>query len=78
MVNGSENVASTGFRGKRTATHITEMWIGSNSHEFTMRESWTHTGIGLVVDKNGVVFCTQLSGVAGPTQFRNKNHFAVR
>jgi uncharacterized protein YkwD len=78
MTSCSENVASTGFRGKGTAAHITEMWIGSKSHEYTMRESWTHTGIGLVVDKDGAVFCTQLFGVVGPTQSRHKDHFAVR
>lgn len=78
MVNCSENVPSIGFRGKGTAAHITEMWIGSKSHELTMRESWTHTGSGSVVDKNGAVFCTRLFGVAGLPQSKFKDHFAAR
>jgi uncharacterized protein YkwD len=56
----AENVACTTNRGKSTAAHLVNMWAASKNHDYAMRESWTHTGIGVVVDKDGAVFCTQI------------------
>ncbi len=56
----SENVACTTNRGKATAAHLVQMWSASSDHDFAMREAWTHTGVGIIVDKDGAVFCTQI------------------
>jgi uncharacterized protein YkwD len=65
MANCAENIASTGLRGKGTAPHLVKMWSESQSHEQCMRDIWTHTGVGVVVDKDGAVFSTQMFGVVG-------------
>lgn len=55
-----ENVAA-GPRG----TSITRVWAASRSHEPAMRGNWTHTGVGVVVDSDGMIFATQLFGSIG-------------
>ncbi|MFD0894040.1 CAP domain-containing protein [Luteolibacter ambystomatis] len=38
------------------------MWSNSKGHDYNMSASWTDTGIGVLVDKDGTVFATQLFG----------------
>jgi len=37
-------------------------WVGSKGHRRNITEKWQVTGIGVVVDKDGAVFATQLFG----------------
>lgn len=78
MANCSENVASTKWRGKGTANYLIQMWISSKSHEAALRDSWTHTGIGAVVDKDGAVFSTQIFGVESSGQSAYNDSFGSR
>lgn len=60
MDNISENVAAaTGARGQ-PAMAVTALWKGSRDHHKNMTDIWTHTGVGVVVDADGMVFADQL------------------
>jgi uncharacterized protein YkwD len=60
MENISENVAATTNPGQNTASTLVKLWSESKDHDFNMRSAWTYTGIGLVVDNDGMVFSTEL------------------
>ena len=45
---------------------LVELWRTSKDHHHNMTEKWTHSGIGVVVDSDGMVFATQI--------FATKNH----
>jgi uncharacterized protein YkwD len=57
-----ENVAAANKTGSHTASNLVNLWAHSPSHEVNMREAWTGTGIGVVVDDDGMVFATQMFG----------------
>lgn len=62
----SENVAFTLSRGSeaQTAKAVAQLWQNSANHEVAMADpTWTDTGVGTVVDKDGAVFATQIFGV---------------
>ena len=62
----SENVAFTFNRGSeaQTAKAVAQLWQNSANHEVAMADpTWTDTGVGTVVDKDGAVFATQIFGV---------------
>lgn len=63
----SENVAATNQEGSARATSLKllNLWQHSSSHnEAILQKEWTHTGIGIVTDSDGMVFATQLFGTA--------------
>jgi len=57
-----ENVASTPNGGPATAARLVDLWVHSPNHEVNLRNSWTYTGIGVVEDRDGMVFATQIFG----------------
>jgi len=57
-----ENVASTPSRGTATAARLVSLWAHSPNHDSNMRYGWTYTGIGVVEDRDGMVFATQMFG----------------
>ena len=75
MANLSENVAAAPNVGKSPGPTLVRMWADSKGHEYNMRASWTHTGIGVVVDDDGMVFCTQLFATANTSQLTNHQRF---
>ncbi|HEY8962091.1 MAG TPA: CAP domain-containing protein [Luteolibacter sp.] len=69
-----ENVAAVGGGANNAPGKMVQLWAASPSHNFAMKgKNWTETGIGVVVDSDGMVFATQLFGVAGmpQTSFRD-------
>jgi len=66
MSSVSENVAAANHPGSQASGVIVELWKQSNDHHKNMTDDWTHSGIGVVVDSDGMVFATQL--------FATKNH----
>ena len=60
MHNISENVASATGARTHPATAVTALWKGSSDHHKNMTDTWTHTGVGVVVDADGTVFADQL------------------
>ncbi len=78
MLNVSENVAAANHPGEKPAPVLVQLWSESKDHEYNMRSEWTHTGVGVVVDSDGMVFSTQMFGTLNNSQmtFRNKlNNF---
>ncbi len=70
----SENVAAAPASNdhRSTALNLVRMWKNSSDHDYAMKnKAWTHTGIGIAVDKDGMVFATQLFGTIG--QFQRTN-----
>lgn len=41
---------------------LVKAWVDSPGHERALRATWTYTGVGIVRDKDGMVFATQLFG----------------
>jgi uncharacterized protein YkwD len=66
MSSVSENVAAANYPGSNSAAVIVQLWKESRDHHTNMTEDWTHSGIGVVVDSDGMVFATQL--------FATQNH----
>ncbi len=60
MSSVSENVAAANYPGRNAAPVIVELWKNSRDHHKNMTDDWTHSGIGVVVDSDGMVFATQL------------------
>lgn len=66
MLSVSENVAAANYPGQAAPGVLLELWRTSKDHNHNMTEKWTHSGIGVVVDSDGMVFATQI--------FATKNH----
>lgn len=75
MQNVSENVAAANYPGQRPAPVIVNLWAGSKGHEYNMRQSWTHTGVGVVTDSDGMVFATQLFATVNNSQLATRERF---
>ncbi len=75
MHNVSENVAAANHPGSRPAPTFVRMWCQSPSHEKNMRSEWTHTGVGVVVDDDGMVYSTQLFATVSNSQLSTRERF---
>ncbi len=75
MQNLGENVVAANSSGSGTASMLVQQWAASKSHAYNMRSSWTHSGIGVVVDDDGMVFSTQLFGVISNSQMDLTDRF---
>jgi uncharacterized protein YkwD len=71
----SENVAAANHPGRNPAPLMVELWKGSKDHHKNMLEDWTHTGIGVVVDSDGMVFATQLFSTVSNSQMTTRERF---
>lgn len=68
MASVSENVAAANHRGSNSPAVFVEMWKQSNSHHKNMVDDWTCSGIGVVVDSDGMIFTTQLFATKNNSQ----------
>jgi uncharacterized protein YkwD len=73
--NISENVAAAYNPGSGAANSILKLWQGSTDHKYNLRSSWSHTGIGVVVDSDGTVFATQLFATMKNSQMATRERF---
>lgn len=71
MASVAENVAATNQPGN-SAHNLLALWKNSKDHHKNMTDDWTCSGIGVVVDSDGMVFATQLFAT------RNYSHLAMR
>ena len=74
MMSISENVAAANHPGTSASDVIVKLWSASEDHNYNMCTSWTHTGVGTVVDSDGMVFSTQIFATISNSQltFRNR------
>ena len=75
MESVSENVAAANYPGQKPAPVLVKLWAESKNHERNMRNSWTHTGVGVVVDSDGMVFSTQLFATVSHSQLATRDRF---
>lgn len=71
----AENVAAANYPGKNPVPVLVGVWAASRDHESNMRKKWTHTGVGVVVDRNGTVYSTQLFGTMGNFEMTPRDRF---
>lgn len=65
FISFSENVAAVmkGSSDSQSASRLMSLWKNSPKHDAALRTpSFTHTGIGVIIDSDGTVFATQLFG----------------
>lgn len=68
-----ENVVSS---TTKTSKHLVNLWIGSKSHEYNMRNDWTCTGVATAVTAEGTVISTQIFGTnPGEGSNEHPNYF---
>lgn len=60
MLSVSENVAAANYPGQDAPGVLVELWRTSKDHHHNMTQKWTHSGMGVVVDSDGMVFATQI------------------
>lgn len=75
MLSLGENVAAAVTAPGNPGPTLVRLWAASKGHEKTMRNTWTHTGIGLVVDADGTVFSAQLFSNIRYSQMESRNRF---
>jgi uncharacterized protein YkwD len=75
MMNVSENVAASTHAGSSPAQTMVKLWSQSKAHEHNMRSSWTHTGVGAVMDSDGTIISTQLFATISYSQLATRDRF---
>jgi uncharacterized protein YkwD len=75
MNNVSENVAAANAPKKNAGPTLVKLWSESKDHEYNMRSAWTHTGVGVVVDGDGMVFSTQIFATVSNSQMATRERF---
>lgn len=75
MDNISENVAAANHPGANMTQVITGLWKGSKDHHKSMLDQWTYSGVGMVVDSDGMVFATQLFANVSMSQMSTRERF---
>jgi uncharacterized protein YkwD len=75
MMNVSENVAASTHAGGSPAQTMVKLWSQSKDHEHNMRSTWTHTGVGAVMDSDGTVISTQLFATVSYSQLATRDRF---
>jgi uncharacterized protein YkwD len=75
MENLSENVAAASGPGANAPSTLVNLWKNSKSHHHNMTDDWTHSGIGVLVDSDGMVFATQLFATVNNSQLAVRERF---
>ena len=76
MENVSENVAACQrTSASQVPSMLVGLWKGSRDHHKNMCDSWTHTGVGVVVDSDGMVFATQLFSTVNYSSTNTRDRF---
>lgn len=71
----SENVAAANYPGQSPAPVLVGLWKDSKDHNKNMLDDWTHTGVGVVIDSDGMVFSTQLFSTVRQSQLAMREKF---
>ncbi len=73
--NISENVAATSDPGSNPAKTFLRLWKNSPDHHKNLKMEWTYSGIGVVVDDDGMAFATQIFATVGNFQMSSRERF---
>lgn len=72
----SENVAAAKYPGQSPTAVIITLWKNSKDHHENMIDSWTHSGIGVVEDSDGMYFATQIFSTVSSAPMSNRERFS--
>jgi uncharacterized protein YkwD len=75
MGNISENVAASSKVPGSTTQRMMALWTGSKDHNRNMLDDWTHTGVGVVVDSDGMIFATQIFSTMNMSPLSARDRF---
>lgn len=75
MENVSENVAAANHPGENMASVLVGLWKGSKDHNKNMLDDWTYSGMGVVVDSDGMAFATQIFATVSSSQMSVRERF---
>lgn len=75
MANVSENVASCSKSSGSTTQALITLWKNSDDHHRNMIDVWTHSGIGVAVDADGMVFATQIFATKNNSLMQTRDRF---
>jgi uncharacterized protein YkwD len=65
----AENLASMTGPSSRVPPQTAQMWLSSDGHRRNMlAASYTHTGVGVAIDRSGIWYVTQLYVLPGPAR----------
>jgi uncharacterized protein YkwD len=70
-----ENVAAIQQAGPHPAPALVRLWAGSKDHRKNMLDKWTHTGVGVVMDADGMVFSTEIFATVSYSQLADRERF---
>ncbi len=70
MSSVSENVVASS-----SPQHLLQLWKTSKDHHKNMLDDWTHSGIGVAVDSDGMIFATQLFSTQNSSQRSMQERF---
>jgi uncharacterized protein YkwD len=70
MSSVSENVGAS-----PTPQHLLQLWKASKDHNKNMLDDWTHSGIGVAVDSDGMIFATQLFSLYNSSHHSRQERF---
>lgn len=76
MTSCSENVAATRPAEKNKVSALMNLWTSSKDHRKCILSSWTHTGVGAVVDNDGTVFSTEIFATVSNSQMATRQRFS--
>jgi len=75
MSNLSENVAAANHAAGNPAAALLALMEGNKVQQKNMLDTWTDTGVGIVVDPDGTVFATQIFGTQSMSQLGVRQRF---
>ena len=76
MLNSSENVASIKTTKNEVTPALVRLWTNSKDHEKNLLSSWTHTGVGVVIDDDGTAFSTEIFATVSNSQMATRQRFS--
>ena len=75
MLNVGENVAAASHAGGAPVPSLMSLFKNSAQQKKNLLDKWTHTGVGVVVDSDGMVFATELFSTVNYSQMSNRERF---
>jgi len=75
MSNVSENIAAANHASANPVAALLALMKGDKAQYKNMLDTWTDTGVGVVVDPDGTVFATQLFGTKSMSQMGMRQRF---
>ena len=74
--NLGENISAIPHGGPRCAQVLVRGWADTKDHRKNLLDKWTHTGVAVVIDADGMVFATELFASMNYSQWAERERFS--